>query len=92
MNQCLTRSSATSTDVNTPAADSYGRTALQAASGDGHLEVMERLLAAGADVNAPVASGCGGRFLPWMALKSLAATGTHLPLGRDEPGRLSKSR
>ncbi len=30
----------------------YGRTALQAAAGGGHLEVVEKLLAAGADVNA----------------------------------------
>ena len=32
-----------------------GLTALQAASGGGHLEVVERLLAAGADVNAAAA-------------------------------------
>ena len=48
-----------------------GRTALQAAAGGGHLDVVERLLAAGADVNAAAAHG--GR----TALQA-AAGGGHL--------------
>src|SRR5437773_8990495 len=39
-------------DVNAEPAGSGGRTALQAASEGGHLEVVERLLASKADVNA----------------------------------------
>lgn len=36
-----------------------GQTALQAAAGGGHLEVVERLLAAKANVNAPAGEGNG---------------------------------
>ena len=39
-------------DVNARAAERSGRTALQAAAEMGHLEVVERLLTAKADVNA----------------------------------------
>ena len=48
-----------------------GRTALQAAAEGGHLEVVDRLLAAKAEVNA--AAGYGGR----TALQA-AAGGGHL--------------
>ena len=46
-------------DVNAAAADSGGHTALQAAAGGGHLEVVERLLVAKADVNAAAAKYAG---------------------------------
>jgi ankyrin repeat protein len=58
-------------NVNAPAANG-GRTALQAAAGGGHIEVVERLLAAKADVNAQAAT-YGGR----TALQA-AAGGGHL--------------
>jgi len=48
------------TDVNAAAAGFFHRTALQAAAERGHLEVMESLLAADADVNAAAADH-GGR-------------------------------
>ena len=50
---------------------SNGRTALQAAAGGGHLEVVERLLAAKADVNAAAASYFDGR----TALQAAAGGG-----------------
>ncbi|EXL40290.1 hypothetical protein FOCG_17178, partial [Fusarium oxysporum f. sp. radicis-lycopersici 26381] len=37
----------------------YGRTALQAASEGGHIQVVERLLEAGANVNAAAAARYG---------------------------------
>ncbi|KAF2725462.1 hypothetical protein K431DRAFT_215605 [Polychaeton citri CBS 116435] len=49
------------------------QTALQAAAEGGHLEVVERLLAAKADANAPPPAGLGGR----TALQA-AAQGGHL--------------
>ena len=57
-------------DVNSPASDMDGRTALQAAAEGGHLAVVERLLQEGADVNAP-ASDTGGR----TALQAAAERG-----------------
>lgn len=40
-------------DPNEPPKGYYGQTALQASSCNGHLAVVEMLLVAGADVNAP---------------------------------------
>ena len=45
--------------MNAKVAFFTGRTALQAAAGAGHLEVVERLLTAKADVNAEAAIYCG---------------------------------
>ncbi len=39
-------------NVNAEAATHYGRTALQGAAEQGHLEIVDRLLTSGADVNA----------------------------------------
>ncbi|RHZ59573.1 uncharacterized protein CDV56_101052 [Aspergillus thermomutatus] len=57
------------------------RTALQAAAGGGHLEVVERLLAARADVNAPAADDYGRTAL------QAAAEGGHL----EVVGRLKQA-
>jgi ankyrin repeat protein len=57
---------------NAPAGQYDGFTALQAAAGGGHLEVVERLLAAGADVNAPA-----GQYNGFTALQG-AAEGWHI--------------
>ncbi|KAM3467272.1 hypothetical protein NHJ6243_000303 [Beauveria neobassiana] len=46
-------------DALTQHADGIGQTALQAACGGGHLEVVERLLGAGADVNTAVTKHSG---------------------------------
>lgn len=46
-------------DVNAAPATYSGRTALQAASGAGHIELVSLLLADGADINAPPAHSCG---------------------------------
>jgi ankyrin repeat protein len=46
-------------DVNATAAVHSGRTALQAAAGGGHIDVVDRLLAAKAHVNAAAAKFSG---------------------------------
>ena len=48
-------------NVNAAAADYRGRTALQAAAEGGHLEVVERLLVANANVNVATANSYLGR-------------------------------
>ena len=59
-------------DVNAVAAGGHGRTALQSAAEGGHLDMVERLLAAEAEVNA-----VAGRFSGQTALQA-AAQGGHL--------------
>lgn len=56
-------------NVNAPAADSYGQTALQAAAEGGHEKVVQLLLDHKADVNAP-ATGCEGRAALYVAGQS----------------------
>lgn len=46
-------------DINAAPATYSGRTALQAASGAGHIDMVVLLLADGADINAPPANSCG---------------------------------
>jgi ankyrin repeat protein len=60
-------------DANAVVRGAFARTALQAAVGGGHLEVVERLLAAKADVNAGAGAGYNGR----TALQA-TAEGGHL--------------
>lgn len=50
-------------DPNEPPKGYYGKSALQAASSSGNLDVVEALLAAGADVDAP--GGNNGAKQPW---------------------------
>ena len=57
-------------NVNAPAAGHDGETALQAAAGKGHNEILKLLLGAGADVSAPALS-YGGR----TALQAAAGNG-----------------
>ena len=58
-------------DVNAPAQDYGGRTALQAAAGGGHIEVVENLLAEGADVNTlPAALRGPIEFIEKLSAKS----------------------
>lgn len=52
----------------------YDQTALQAAAEGGHLEIVERLLAAKSDVNTPAADQSGGTAL------QVAAEGGHLEI------------
>lgn len=61
--------------VNAPAAGDGGRTALQAAADGGHLPIVDRLLAANADVNVAPAAGWSGR----TALQEAVANG-HLEI------------
>ncbi|OBT40870.1 hypothetical protein VE00_09521 [Pseudogymnoascus sp. WSF 3629] len=61
-------------DVNAAAAEDGGRTALQAAAERGHLEMVDRLLAAEADVNAAAANSGG------LTALQAAAKGGHLEL------------
>ena len=60
-------------EVDVNAKDGMGQTSLMLAAERGHLEVVERLLAAQADVNAATAAAFGGR----TALQA-AAVGGHL--------------
>jgi ankyrin repeat protein len=59
-------------NVNAAATGYGGRTALQAAAEGGRLEVVEKLLAANADINAAGAAGYSGR----TAMQA-AAGGSH---------------
>ena len=60
-------------DINALAAKDSGKTALQAAAGGGHLDIVKRLFQEKADVNAPAAAGYWGT----TALEA-AAAGGHL--------------
>ncbi|TVY93280.1 putative ankyrin repeat protein, partial [Lachnellula willkommii] len=50
-------------NVNDPAAENYGRTALQAASESGNLDIVVILLDHGAEINAPASKEIGGTAL-----------------------------
>lgn len=65
-----------SADPNESPKGYYGRTALQAASSNGHFAVVETLLAAGADVDAPGGNNGGQTAL------ALASGAGHLNIVR----------
>ena len=64
-------------EVNAPASDEGGRTALQAAAGSGYLPIVELLLKKGAKVNAPASRG-NGRTALQAAAESRADEGLRL--------------